>query len=148
MDSMVTSDDGRYGRVSKGKITKEYLIAAAGSAQDVMAFIDWAEDGYKLTEANLKKYGLYDRDVEVEGIIVDRKHRVLVFESRLYPMPIESPFHALGSGWKFAFGAMALGASPYTAVKIASEYDVNTGGNIKLLAFRKQKVKRVAKTDT
>ncbi len=41
---------------------------------------------------------------------------------------VDGPFHALGSGFDIAFGAMAAGASALEAVKIAAEYDVNTRG--------------------
>lgn len=37
---------------------------------------------------------------------------------------------AFGSGLKFAMGAMMAGATPTEAVKIASELDVRTGGEI------------------
>jgi ATP-dependent protease HslVU (ClpYQ) peptidase subunit len=40
---------------------------------------------------------------------------------------VSAPFAACGSGKEFAIGAMAAGKSPLEAVKIASQYDINSG---------------------
>jgi len=136
-DSRITADTLLFGHSIKGKITKEFMVAAAGSMQDVQAFIDWVCLGY--TEESKRKFGLADREVEVEGIVVTKKGEVYVFDNRLYPYQITAPFIALGSGAHIAIGAMAMGANSYRAVKIASLYDTATGGDVKVLAFKKPK---------
>lgn len=40
---------------------------------------------------------------------------------------IEAEFHAVGSGFEIAMGALAMGASATKAVEIASAYDQGTG---------------------
>ena len=42
-------------------------------------------------------------------------------------------FYAEGSGWQFALGAMAAGASAEEAVRAAARFDVHTGGEIIVL---------------
>ena len=46
-------------------------------------------------------------------------------------MLIEEPFFSIGSGMHIALGAMATGASPTEAVKIAAKLDPNTGKGVK-----------------
>ena len=145
MDSRVTEDGLMCGKVVKGRQTKNYLLAGCGDMEEVQAFLDWAEAGFK--EADKVKYGLASREVEVSGIAVDREHRVLIFESRLYPYPMEAPYYVFGSGGQVALGALAMGASAYKAVKIASQFDTATGGDIKLLSFRRRKAKPNATTN-
>lgn len=145
-DSKITEDTLICGKSAKGRAYKNYLAAACGSMQDIQAFLDWVGAGFK--EEDKKKFGLDAREVEISGIVVDRKMNVLLFDNRLYPYPLEAPFYAFGSGAHLAIGAMAHGASAYKAVKIASQYDANTGGDIKLLTFRKRKAKANALTPT
>jgi ATP-dependent protease HslVU (ClpYQ) peptidase subunit len=47
-------------------------------------------------------------------------------EKNLYPVEIEHPFFAIGSGWKYAMAAMHAGDDARGAVKFASELDVYT----------------------
>ena len=46
----------------------------------------------------------------------------------IYPYPF-----AMGSGECYATGAMAAGASPAEAIRIAARYNVNTGGSVTVL---------------
>lgn len=45
-------------------------------------------------------------------------------------IPLSRPYHAIGSGRDYALAAMALGRSAHTAVGIAAQFDVDTGGRI------------------
>jgi hypothetical protein len=136
-DSRITGDTLLFGQGVKGRMTKEFMAAAAGAVQDVQAFLDWVAAGY--TEDTKKKFGLLDREVEIEGIVITKKGEVLCFDNRLYPYHVNAPFFAFGSGAHIALGAMAMGATAYKAVKIASIYDVATGGEIKVLGFKRKK---------
>ena len=46
------------------------------------------------------------------------------------PFQVEAEFHAFGSGFEIALGALAMGASAIRAVEIASVYDQGTGGGV------------------
>ena len=43
-------------------------------------------------------------------------------------MKVDAPYHAIGSGWKYALGAMAHGATASQAVEAAKKHDGHTGG--------------------
>lgn len=56
--------------------------------------------------------------------------------SPLHPWPLMDGTehgHALGSGAKFALGAMACGASAATAIEIAAQFDAYTGGGVDVI---------------
>lgn len=130
-DSMIT-DSALTGYATKGRKTSKYLIACAGEWQDCEAFLDWGEQGAVFEDR--RKFGL-DREVEISGMIVDKKGKVWMYESRLYPMVIDAPFYALGSGSHLALGAMAHGATAHQAVKIAAKFDPFTGGTVRELSW-------------
>ena len=46
------------------------------------------------------------------------------------PFQVEADFHATGSGFEIAMGALAMGASAIRAIEIASSYDQSTGGGV------------------
>lgn len=50
-----------------------------------------------------------------------------MYHSRLVSIPVSRDFIAIGSGRDYAMGAMARGASPEDAVRIAGMFDENTG---------------------
>lgn len=139
-DTKVTEGTTFCGKMVKGRTTKEYIMAAAGDCQDIQAFFDWVEKGFK--EEDKKKFGLEGREVKIQGIVIDRKGNVKIFEDRLYPYALEAPFYVFGSGGPIALGALEMGASAYRAVKAASVHDTATGGEIKLLSLRKPKARK------
>ena len=47
--------------------------------------------------------------------------------------PIQCAYHAIGSGSKYAMGAMAMGASAEAAVKVACQFDSHCGGEVMVL---------------
>ena len=49
------------------------------------------------------------------------------------PIEFDAPFYVIGSGWKFALGALESGASAKKAVEVASKYDPATGGDVECL---------------
>ncbi len=133
-DSKVSSSGVHVGWMVKGRKTSKYLIAGCGACEDLQAFIDWMVSGG--AQEDKKKYGL-DREVDLAAIVINKKGKVLHYESRLYPYEINSELHAVGSGADIAIGAMAFGATSSQAVKIASKFDVATGGTIKDLSWNK-----------
>ena len=131
-DSKVTADGLCSGTMTKGRVTKKYLVAACGAAEDVEAFLDWMDAGG--IQDDKKKFGL-EREVDISAISVDKKGIVRHYGGRLYPYKIQASFHADGSGGHLAIGAMAHGATAVQAVKIASTYDSYTGGKVNTLSF-------------
>lgn len=132
-DSKVTAGDLIFGSTSKGKKTKKFIMAACGSVEDIAAFFDWMEAGGN--QDDKRKFGL-DREVDMDAIVINKKGSVTFYGSRLYPHEMHSDIFAIGSGSHLAISAMAHGASASQAVRIASKYDVNTGGTVRTLSWR------------
>lgn len=59
----------------------------------------------------------------------------LEYENSLTSTEEDGEYMSWGSGRMAALGAMAMGASAEQAVKIASDFDINTGGEIKCTAL-------------
>ena len=53
--------------------------------------------------------------------------KIWIMHEQLFPLEIQAPFTARGSGAHFAMGALAAGASAWQALEIACEYDISTG---------------------
>lgn len=45
----------------------------------------------------------------------------------------DKPYHGIGSGSRYAIGAMAAGKSIKKAIQVAAELDLYTGGELKVL---------------
>ena len=85
------------------------------------------------------------KDIDSEGpcaIAVDDGKVFLISidpsESKFWKQPLDwFDRYAIGSGAPYAQGAMGMGADAVTAVKIASQLDIRTGGKIKSFKIRK-----------
>lgn len=60
---------------------------------------------------------------------------VVYYERQPFSLTIEMPHHAIGIGRECAIGAMAMGASAYRAVEIASGLIDGCGGGIDTLTL-------------
>lgn len=65
------------------------------------------------------------------GLLLLKSGDVFQIESGA-PYVMKADFFAIGSGYQIAIGAMAMGASAELAVKVASQFDTNTGGEIRV----------------
>ena len=103
----------------------KHFYGACGDVQICRAVHAWlmGEDKPALSDAD-KFHGL---------LIEDGK--VFTLESRLIKIPHDSPFIAIGSGRDFAMGAMACGKSAADAVRIAMQFDVDTGGDVDEISY-------------
>ena len=110
-------------KVGKGKNT--YLIGACGNSSDCDAFVEFAKRGFK----DKPKF------TDFTGIRIARDGTITRYDE----MPNESVFksdtYALGSGGKYAIGAMAFGATAVEAVLVASDIDAYTGMGVDRVSF-------------
>lgn len=68
-----------------------------------------------------------------EALVIDTlTGKCYMYENRLYPYEVKAPF-AIGSGFKYAMGAMLAGATAAQAVEIAARLDKNTGGEVQVI---------------
>lgn len=100
-----------------------YLLGIAGSLTEVAQVRDWF---------------LGDGSLEVEfpsgdsEAIIVKPDGTVIWRGR-HPqwVQIEGPYHAIGSGFKLAIGAMAMGATALEAIKICCDLDDNTRRPVK-----------------
>lgn len=94
-----------------------------GNALDVERFREWLNSAMEgdcpLSEDSTVLFAMDD------GTLV-------LFEAQ-ETLRIETPYYAIGSGHKYAMGAMAAGASAKRAVKAAKRHDCATGGKVRTL---------------
>lgn len=119
------------GTTVRGEIQKLYrvngnVIGFSGALGTGLRFLRWVEAGMPDDRPSLP------HDDGFRGLLARSDGVCLTFDSDLMAQQIDAPFHACGSGVEIALGAMAAGASAEEAVKIAAQYDVYTGGTIRV----------------
>lgn len=120
--------DGRDKAVkANGKV---YLIA--GSLVLGHQFVKWVS-GDRAGECPITP------DSTIEVLEMDLKNgKARTWEGSV-PLPIREKMYVMGSGCHLALGAMAAGASPSDAVKIACQFDTGSSGRVQV--FRSEKAK-------
>lgn len=119
-DSQISiNDDEKLASPDDKVVAKDGIIyAIAGDVIDVDHLIEYLDDPKsKPPKGNW------------EALIIRRGGVSFLNHSSPYPVTVKAPI-ALGSGAKFARGAMLAGASAADAVKIAAECDPQTGGPV------------------
>lgn len=113
IDKLFRAQDGTIGGVS-------------GTLPGVALFRDWFETG---------AFHPPPTDGDCYGIVVRPNGSVEVWPGIPALLPMTAEFIAIGSGERFALGALEAGASAENAVRIAMKYDSGTGGEIKTLTL-------------
>lgn len=123
-DSQVTVGTDRLPyAVDKVWIADGKLYAFAGDLGRLDAVIDWHRSGAVAEEAPKGNW----------AILVVRKRGAQVFTNdAVFPSKVTPPF-AMGSGEKYALGALDAHASAFDAVRIAKKRDTNTGGRVSVI---------------
>lgn len=129
-DTQVTASSCRVGSSRKIGMIGPVMWGAAGVLPLCQRFDAWVRGGCKGDPPPMK-----DTDGDTAEAIIVFDGRVVCFRSDGLDH-ITSPFYANGSGWRFAMGAMAAGASAVDAVRAAAVLDVHTGGEITVLSVR------------
>lgn len=114
-------------RLSDGR-----LVGAAGISACCELWMHWREHGGEMPA--LLKPKDSGTDTTADGIEIHPGGKVFIY-GKYGPVPIESPFTAVGSGKPFALGAMAMGANAILAVEVAARFDRSTGGGVDYLTF-------------
>ena len=107
------------------------LVGFAGYASHGRAFTKWFLGGEKGARPSLG-----DSDDNCSTAIVVRPNGLVEFHDRRGTYTPRGDYFVAGSGADIALGAMAAGASARKAVKIAIEYDTQTGGKINWARLR------------
>ena len=105
------------------KLTNGDIIAWTGDQDSALAMASWYENGAlqgAWPESQKDKEGW-------ARLIVLSDGKVIVYERQPFPIVVEEPFMAWGSGRDYAIGALAQGANAVQAVTVASRYDSSCG---------------------
>ena len=98
-------------------------VAVWGRPSDALDAVKWLSKWPEIDEAPRRFH-----DNDAAGFFLLKGGGFWVLEA--LPFQIEAEFHAAGSGWEIAVGALAMGASAVKAVEIAALYDQGTGGGV------------------
>lgn len=108
-----------------------HLVGINGSAAHAGAFLAWFVAGRDPATFPT----IAEKEEFLFALAISPAKNILSFEGTAYPVLIESPFHACGSGRDFAIAAMHLGCDAVKAVEVASAYQVDCGDGVDALTF-------------
>lgn len=115
------------------------LVGGAGSTAVIKEMVEWIRRGCIAAE-----FPAVQRDVK-EGcsLLVIRKvlrdRVILQYETTPYPLVIESPIWAIGTGRDLALMAMHLGETATSAVLLTAGFCSDCGGGVDFLTFEEDK---------
>lgn len=126
-DTQITCDDyAEEVKVQKVFKTNGRIFLFAGGVGDyslVKQFVIWAKH-YPIFPDQIE----YPEPSDSSFIAIDRDGKAWVFSHNSTPVYKTKNNVALGSGGRFALGAMAAGATAEQAIKIAGKFDIYTSG--------------------
>lgn len=129
-DSQAGCGTTRRGETQKIFRVGPYVVGFSGALGHALRFLKWVEDGMPDARPEIP------REDGFRALVAEADGTLLTFDDDLMPQRIDAPFHATGSGVEIALGAMAAGASAEEVVKIAAQFDVYTGGTIRVEQVR------------
>lgn len=125
--------DKRISGQAMFKSTKIYrvngsLIGFAGNVEQALRFVEWRRTPEQ-------KPQFFDNN-NFEALELTPNGELIWWGSEMVGVEIEDDFYAIGSGSHLALGAMAMGATPKEAIKVASRWDVATGSEIQVMSLK------------
>lgn len=131
--------------VTKCRVIRGHLCAVAGDWDLSQEVFEWFKRGAK--PAEIPPF-FRSKEDWVAFVVITPEKRVLKYERSPYPMDFTEAvksdgWFVFGSGRDFAVGALAMGASPEEAVRIASKYCTTCGNGVDVLHLpKKRKAKK------
>jgi ATP-dependent protease HslVU (ClpYQ) peptidase subunit len=115
--------------VTKIRRINGMLFACAGDFTKGIEMFDWIERG-----SNPENLPAFQRtDDWVAMLCITEDGSILKYERGPFPLKVESPFFAMGSGRDFAVAAMYLGLNARQAVEVACQFEANCGNGVDTL---------------
>lgn len=105
-----------------------FIVGYAGSANDIITVHSFFAHPEMFSKPPKAPDAL-------TGLVLTADKHIFVFTNYMQWLVVDEPFHAIGSGSGYAMGAMAAGASPLDAVKLAAKHDAYTGFGYKGHSF-------------
>lgn len=137
-ETIAVCADERYGDIEKVGRTENYLFGFAGRLGYMRPTYLWVKmlDEEGVHPQDFHKHGdKLDIDDNGSAIIVDRSGQIWCVELDGYTHPVGRACEAIGSGGRYALGAMTFGATAEEAIEVSSMLDVNSGGRIMTCSF-------------
>lgn len=127
-DTLATWGTTRDGFLTKIAKRGPFLAGVSGSLPASQAFLDWFNGGLKGDPPAMP-----DGEATTFGVIITPEERILTWGPRGWERTRNQTV-AMGSGGEFAQGAMAMGATPEQAVRVAIQFDTKSGGDVMVLS--------------
>lgn len=115
---------GQYRKIYRSDDGK--LLGVCGCLGTVADLRDWFIAGAEGDPPTFK-------DEDSEGLLVHPNGRAEWLGPQRKRIDIDGPFHAIGSGFQLAMGALHAGATAARALEIACELDIRTRGPVTIL---------------
>lgn len=116
-------------KVSKVSQIGSSVFAGAGDLDDLWRFLDWQRAGGSHDDLPTIDDGL--------DILEVCNGRIYLWGKKLVRVKLNETVYAIGSGAHYAMGALANGATPEQAIKIAAKYDPETALPLEFVGFKK-----------
>lgn len=130
-DTLLCGGDTRVGYWPKAFRIGRVLAASSGTTAYAQVFVDWVRSGMKEPRPPC-----HDGEKDGEGAcgwVYHPSGYEVGFWPKTGPVVMRAPFYSHGSGGEIALGALQQGATAEEAVRAASKWDNNTGGEITVL---------------
>ena len=101
------------------------IIGVCGDYAQALRFLEWRR--------NPDARPTFTGEPNFQALELTADGKILWWGVEMIPIQVSKPFYAIGSGSEYAIGAMSAGRSPKQAVKIASQWDSATGGEIQTM---------------
>lgn len=131
-DSLYTLGDTNWKQKTR-KVRKIYghLVGCAGETDKIELFFRWFKQSFDSVQIGPPEFPKLGENfvalvMRPDGSIYRQWDNEVQNDE-------EGSFAAIGSGWQFALGAMEAGADPITAVSIAIDYDIYSGGELQIV---------------
>lgn len=130
-DTLVTWNGAFDGECVKVARRRDVFAATSGATSYGQGFMDWFRGGMR---GEAPSMGRPESEHWATGVIFTGDF-VVTF-GPVGRNIVRAPYYALGSGSQFAMGAMAMGADPEQAVRVAMGFDIMSGGQVTVLRSR------------
>jgi 20S proteasome alpha/beta subunit len=122
------STGGHIMRVTKLFRVNGSVIGIAGNIEQALRFVEWRRTPeVKPTFADNSNFAALE--LTPDGWMI-------WWGSEMVGIPVEEEYFAIGSGAGIALGAMAMGATPKEAIKVASWRDEATGSEVQSMSLK------------
>lgn len=122
----------KYGRTTKIRRIRDCLVGAAGNAAMNREMFAWFEAGAIAAE-------LPDEQREIARcsslLVITPEGLIRVYQNGGFPLDVENPYYAIGSGKEAASAVLELGFDAVRAVEIASIVCTGCGGGVDILTL-------------